>query len=518
MATERDDSLQSISARFDGKNYAYWSYVMRNFLMGKKMWGYACGMKSRPIEADNEKYEEQMEVWQVNNSKIITWINNLVDNSIGMQLAKYDTAKQVWDHLERLYIQSNFAKQYQLEMDIRTFQQKDMSIQDFYSAMTNFWDQLAMTESAELRAFPPYIARCEEQRLVQFLMALRDDFEALRGNILHRSPKPIVDAVVSELIAEELRLKSGTMKRILPSPNQSVLAVHSLAVASSSSATSAETLLEQLQKLLNQQPHDISAAAGLLTLSSTGISSSEWILDSGASHHMSPTADSFTSLIPSDSVSVVTADGTPMPLAGVGSIVSSYVSLPRVYHIPKLVLNLISVGQLCDSGCIVTFSSTDCRVQDLYSKRRIGTGHRQGGLYIMDDLQVPDVAASSVDLSGFHLSPSSSDFYLWHSRLGHVSSSHLNYLISIGSLGKSDLILTDPFGSNVDSDPAGIDHDPHDDAIIPSTSPIPSPLPQADDPPPLRRPDRIHWIVNSLIAALCDSSFCKILEHYWFLS
>jgi len=40
MATKRDDSLQSVSVRLDGKNYSYWSYVMRNFLKGKKIWGY----------------------------------------------------------------------------------------------------------------------------------------------------------------------------------------------------------------------------------------------------------------------------------------------------------------------------------------------------------------------------------------------------------------------------------------------------------------------------------------------
>jgi hypothetical protein len=31
----------------------------------------------------------------------------------------------------------NFAKQYQLENDIRALHQKNMSIQEFYSAMTN---------------------------------------------------------------------------------------------------------------------------------------------------------------------------------------------------------------------------------------------------------------------------------------------------------------------------------------------------------------------------------------------
>ena len=42
--------------------------------------------------------------------------------------------------------------------------------------------------------------------------ALRDDFEGLRGTILHRNPLPSVDSVVSELLAEEIRLKSHTEK------------------------------------------------------------------------------------------------------------------------------------------------------------------------------------------------------------------------------------------------------------------------------------------------------------------
>jgi hypothetical protein len=41
MATKKDDSLQSVSVRFDRKNYLYWSYVMKNFLKGKKIWGYS---------------------------------------------------------------------------------------------------------------------------------------------------------------------------------------------------------------------------------------------------------------------------------------------------------------------------------------------------------------------------------------------------------------------------------------------------------------------------------------------
>ncbi|KAL5734501.1 hypothetical protein ACOSP7_032362 [Xanthoceras sorbifolium] len=49
----------------------------------------------------------------------------------------------------------------------------------------------------------------------------------LRGSILHRSPLLSVDSVVSELLADEIRLKSQTGKGILLIPTQSVLAVPS---------------------------------------------------------------------------------------------------------------------------------------------------------------------------------------------------------------------------------------------------------------------------------------------------
>ena len=116
-------------------------------------------------------------------------------------------------------------------------------------------------------------------------------------------------------------------------------------------------------------------------------------------------------------------------------------SLSNVYHISNITLNLASIGRLCDSGNLVTFSSCYCFVKDLQSQKLIGTGHRKGGLYVLDELKVPatataTIAATIVDLSSFRLSPSSSSFYLWHSRFGHVSFSRLKFLAFIGALGQ----------------------------------------------------------------------------------
>jgi hypothetical protein len=94
MVAERDDSLQSVSVRLDGKNYLYWSYVMKNFLKGKKMWGYVSGTYMVPKNTE-ERDVALIDAWEANNVKIITWINNSIEHSIGMQLAKYETTKEV---------------------------------------------------------------------------------------------------------------------------------------------------------------------------------------------------------------------------------------------------------------------------------------------------------------------------------------------------------------------------------------------------------------------------------------
>ena len=62
---------------------------------------------------------------------------------------------------------------------------------------------------------------------MQFLMALNIDFERLRGSILHRSPLPFVDSIVSEFWAKGICLKSHSEKGIHSVLNPSVLVVSS---------------------------------------------------------------------------------------------------------------------------------------------------------------------------------------------------------------------------------------------------------------------------------------------------
>ncbi|XP_026437116.1 uncharacterized protein LOC113335210 [Papaver somniferum] len=182
------------------------------------MWKYVDGTAKRPNTADTTTKEkdkepagESLETWEINNHRILTWIGNTVTTSISMQLIRFETSKEAWDFLSKRYTQINFAQRYKLEQDIRSRKQHhDQSISDFHSEMSVIWNQLALMGpnwTIDVELWEKYR---EESRLVQLLMALRDEFETVRASILHRSPLPTVETALFELITEETkkRIKS----------------------------------------------------------------------------------------------------------------------------------------------------------------------------------------------------------------------------------------------------------------------------------------------------------------------
>ena len=62
MAGRRDDSLQDISVQLDGRNYSYWSYVMKNFLRGKSTWSYVTGVRHKPTDEKAEDFTTSIDV------------------------------------------------------------------------------------------------------------------------------------------------------------------------------------------------------------------------------------------------------------------------------------------------------------------------------------------------------------------------------------------------------------------------------------------------------------------------
>ncbi|KAG6624674.1 hypothetical protein CIPAW_16G044700 [Carya illinoinensis] len=83
---------------------------------------------------------------------------------------------------------------------------------------------------------------------------------------------------------------------------------------------------------------------------------------------------------------IYTADGSYLSVSQFGSISSPTLSIDNTYLVPKLSLNLLSVGQLCELCLKLTFPNADVDVQNPQTGQLIGTYRKIGCLFELASL------------------------------------------------------------------------------------------------------------------------------------
>lgn len=150
----------------------------------------------------------------------------------------------------------------------------------------------------------------------------------------------------------------------------------------------------------------------------------DWIIDSGATSHMSYDLEIFTTyrvIPPGKTVKI--GDGFSLDVTGVGSArinmklkdgKSNLVTLPRVLHVPDISSNLLSVPVITKRGHKVTFLEEEC-VMSTMTGHDIAYGEKRGTLYYV--MGATDKVSQDERV---HLTRDD-DQELWHRRLGHVN-------------------------------------------------------------------------------------------------
>ena len=108
---------------------------------------------------------------------------------------------------------------------------------------------------------------------------------------------------------------------------------------------------------------------------------SSWILDTGASHHMTGSKGLLLDLKDISSSIIGLPNGYHTEASQEGTILlNGHVKIPHVLYVPQLTCNLISLGKLIeDLNCIVTLTDKLCVIQDRTLRTVIGAGEQHGG-------------------------------------------------------------------------------------------------------------------------------------------
>ncbi|WVZ82886.1 hypothetical protein U9M48_030094 [Paspalum notatum var. saurae] len=173
----------------------------------------------------------------------------------------------------------------------------------------------------------------------------------------------------------------------------------------------------------------------------TGTFNTNWILDSGASRHVTGESDEFASYTPfplSRKETIQTADGTAQPIRGVGTVkCTPSITLSSVLYVPSFPVNLVSLSALVDHmDCRVTLDWENCLIEDRRTGIKLGSGMRRNGLWFLDRGLDKSSSALAVTTS------EESRVILQHCWLGHMSFDTMSKAFPdiMGKVDKSKLV------------------------------------------------------------------------------
>lgn len=127
-------------------------------------------------------------------------------------------------------------------------------------------------------------------------------------------------------------------------------------------------------------PFHSSGNSGYALFNSTQDTSNGWILDSGATDHMTNDPTDLISTTHPQRANIANANGVTYPVTGAGTVsLSKSLLLSNTLLVPSLSSKLLSVGQATeDLNCCALIYPKFCLLQNILTKEIIGRGTKKG--------------------------------------------------------------------------------------------------------------------------------------------
>jgi hypothetical protein len=204
----------------DGQNYPEWAFCVQTALRGHGLLFHLT--EDSPVLAADRSNAAAIKTWQINDGKVMAAMVNNTKPTMITSLSKFTTAKAIWSHLKDQFVQDSDALLHTLMQQTHVIEQHDMSIDEYYSAFDRLMSALtSMVPTCTVVPCPAH-KFIDKFFTYRFVMGVRPEFDSLRARLLHSSDTLTMAQALSELLAEETRLKS--MSSLTGVSSHSVLA------------------------------------------------------------------------------------------------------------------------------------------------------------------------------------------------------------------------------------------------------------------------------------------------------
>jgi len=440
-------------------NYSTWKFKLKHLLIAKELFGYVDGTIEQPDEGAAAAAKAD---YAKKSSKAFSSIVLAVGDELLYLITDCTTGKAAWDKLQGHFERDSLANKLFLKKQyFRTVMKDGTPMELHFKHMTDITNKLAAIRAPI----------SEEDQVVTLLGSLPETFSTVVTALEARGDDLSLDFVQQTLLNEEQKrreqsllvsgvrnthansdaaLSAGRTNNVvcwncnLPGHVQSQCPDSKRSKPKQQRRNRSHKAKQAAETDGNGSDEFALVSGGSSNTDNNNVTIQRWLIDSGATRHMTPCNTQLTDYKPFDQPEkVAIADGHIVDAVGTGNVkvnvrvgrkVSRKATLYDVLYVPDLKQNLFSVKSTTDKGMIVQFGHTRCWV-----KNKRGQVCAMGTL--VDKLYYLDLESSD------HSANVASTNNLWHQRLAHVNQATMKRM-------HCDKVVT---GVNLDLSNANVD-------------------------------------------------------------
>lgn len=407
--------------KLNGNNFSVWKFKMELLLIKEELWDVIS--EDVPVEQDA--------TWKKRNGKAKAFIGLMVeDNQLG-HVKKAKNAKEAWNNIVEYHEKGTLSsKVYLLRKICDTKLRPSGNMEEHILEILKLVEQLeAMGESLAEHLVVAMILSSLPEKYNTLITALESrpeedlKLEFIKGKLIDEYKRN------HEMFKadEDLAMKSKYLhnRNLIPeniyrkTPNRNIFCNY--CKKSGHLKSQCRILLnrgdrKQYSKVsqVEEEPDESNEEEDICFLSRENIEEgNEWIIDSGATSHMSSDITIFENFIKRES-KVRIANGDVVYSKGVGNARIWYhgnkliqIKLENVLYVPHLDGNIISVNQIMKKGFQVQFINNMCEI-----KRRgivVATAELRNNMFVLPIIEKALTAKNH----------NSNCLHSWHRKLGH---------------------------------------------------------------------------------------------------